>query len=625
MIRFALLLLCAAAPLHAALYADLSGPWRMAPGDDPRYRQPDFDDRSWTTVSIPIGNRARGIPRNFVVHDEYYWLRRSVDLPSLPNGEPLAITIGAVAEAYELYLDGLLIGATGPFDRALLQVARPRTFSIPPAFHRRTAIIAIRIWNTEVYRWRGLVISDTGPWLITPDSLAPRSAGVAAINQRKSERLADLVQSIVVSSFSLIVLWIWTYERSRREILWLGLYLLLIGSSRLDAYLLLDPDGYPFVYDRWIHGIIMAILPAVLLAQFIASSLGPRWFLWPVRLIAATGAAGILFHPLASAWALWAIDLLVLIGLALACLSRFRTGPWQGPSRFLLAAVLALVIYSHASGWARLDLLGLPPLSLLEGPFLFSAHVMSVTCLAFGFSVILVRRLLRDRDEKVRLTAELEAARTVQQMLLPAAHRLTTAYESHAIYSPAQEVGGDFYWSRIAADGSLIVVLGDVSGKGLQAAMLVSVVVGVLRNERADSPATILSALNEALVGHTAGGFVTCCCGRFRPDGSLTFANAGHLAPYCNGSEVAFEFDLPLGVASGLSYLESELHLEPGGRITLISDGVIEAANSKGELFGFSRMADIATRPAEEIAGAARAWGQNDDITVLTVRRLLPA
>jgi serine phosphatase RsbU (regulator of sigma subunit) len=103
-------------------------------------------------------------------------------------------------------------------------------------------------------------------------------------------------------------------------------------------------------------------------------------------------------------------------------------------------------------------------------------------------------------------------------------------------------------------------------------------------------------------------------------DGLVTIANAGHLAPYLDGTEPLLESGLPLGLSPELDWPETELRLLPGSMLTLVSDGVVEAANSTGELFGFDRTRDISTKNANEIAEAARAWGQNDDITVVTVR-----
>ena len=145
-----------------------------------------------------------------------------------------------------------------------------------------------------------------------------------------------------------------------------------------------------------------------------------------------------------------------------------------------------------------------------------------------------------------------------------------------------------------------------------------SVAIGILRNEKSSSPAAILGALNEGLTGHTGGGFVTCCCARFDTDGTVTVASAGHPAPYADGRELEVATGLPLGIAPGVTYDESTT---TGHHFTFVSDGVVEAENAHRELFGFERTREISTKSAREIAEAAKAWGQNDDITVVTVRR----
>ena len=153
---------------------------------------------------------------------------------------------------------------------------------------------------------------------------------------------------------------------------------------------------------------------------------------------------------------------------------------------------------------------------------------------------------------------------------------------------------------------------------GIWAAPVVSVVVGALERESATAPAGVLAGLNSALVHRMGGGFVTACCSRFALDGAGTMANAGHLAPYCDGAEVALESGLPLGVVAGVEYAETPLR---GSHFTLVSDGVVEAENAQRELFGFDRTREISGKSAQEIAEVAKAWSQNDDITVVTVRR----
>ena len=191
-----------------------------------------------------------------------------------------------------------------------------------------------------------------------------------------------------------------------------------------------------------------------------------------------------------------------------------------------------------------------------------------------------------------------------------------------AVYLPASEVGGDFYQVLDLESGSRLVVVGDVSGKGLRAAMLVSVAVGALRAAQSDSPAEVLAVMNSALCGSSGGGFVTCCCVRVDPNGEAVIANAGHLPPYLAGREAETDPGLPLGVVRGAEYTETRVTLEANGEaLVLFSDGVVEAENAQRELFGFDRTREIAGKSAQEIADAAKAWGQNDDITVVTVRR----
>jgi serine phosphatase RsbU (regulator of sigma subunit) len=166
-----------------------------------------------------------------------------------------------------------------------------------------------------------------------------------------------------------------------------------------------------------------------------------------------------------------------------------------------------------------------------------------------------------------------------------------------------------------------LIVVGDVSGKGLPAAMLVSVLVGAIRAEAVHgaNPAALLSALNDRAMGRSQGGFTTCLAAHITPHGLLTIANAGHLPPYLNGQEMAIPGSLPLGVVAPAHYECATMILAPGDRLTFVSDGVVEAKSRSGELFGFDRTRAISRDPATRIAAAARAFGQLDDITVVTV------
>jgi serine phosphatase RsbU (regulator of sigma subunit) len=173
------------------------------------------------------------------------------------------------------------------------------------------------------------------------------------------------------------------------------------------------------------------------------------------------------------------------------------------------------------------------------------------------------------------------------------------------------------------ASGGVLVIIGDVSGKGMPAAMTVSLLVGTVRTlaHYTQSPGEILAAMNERMLARSNGGFTTCLVLRADTDGVLTIANAGHIPPYVDGKELQFESGLPLGISADAIYAESTFQLSPEQQLTLLTDGVVEARDKAGTLFGFERSASLSTQPAEAIAHAAQAFGQDDDITVLSVTR----
>jgi phosphoserine phosphatase RsbU/P len=207
--------------------------------------------------------------------------------------------------------------------------------------------------------------------------------------------------------------------------------------------------------------------------------------------------------------------------------------------------------------------------------------------------------------------------------MIPQEQIQTPGFEVDSVYNPATEVGGDFFHVQSTATGGLLVILGDVAGHGLKAAMNVSMLIGAVRRTTERSPAKILESLNRVLTGSES--FTTCQAVMFGADGEVVLANAGHLPPYLNSQEVAIPGGLPLGVLAENTYEEVQLYLHPGDRLLLMSDGVVEARQPSGELFGFERVHNLSNQSAFYIAEAAKAFGQEDDITVLTVRRLAQA
>jgi serine phosphatase RsbU (regulator of sigma subunit) len=233
-----------------------------------------------------------------------------------------------------------------------------------------------------------------------------------------------------------------------------------------------------------------------------------------------------------------------------------------------------------------------------------------------------VRDLTEDRREKRRLAAELEAARSVQHVIIPEEIPSIPGFAIKCIYKPAGEVGGDFFQILPIKDGALVVI-GDVSGKGLPAAMTVSLLVGAFRTqaEYTQEPGEILAAINQRMLNRSSGGFTTCLVMRIDANGKMTVANAGHIAPYRGGTEIPTENGLPLGLSAETTYAQSTFEMTDGQQLTLVTDGVVEARDKDGTLFGFDRTAAISTQPAEEIARVAQHFGQEDDISVISLTR----
>ena len=239
-------------------------------------------------------------------------------------------------------------------------------------------------------------------------------------------------------------------------------------------------------------------------------------------------------------------------------------------------------------------------------------------------SISEARRYAGTRTEMAILENEMTAAREVQQVMLPATGESFPGFALESVYKPARQVGGDFFQILRAGDRGLLIVFGDVAGKGVPAAMLVSLLVGSIRAIADDTnePAIVLRKLHDRLVGRISGGFATALAAHITAEGAVSMANAGHLSPYLDGSEVELPGALPLGVPAGGQYETRSLTLHPGSRLTFFSDGVVEAQTKAGELFGFDRARAISTQSASSIAEAAVQFGQSDDITVVTIQRL---
>jgi len=445
------------------------------------------------------------------------------------------------------------------------------------------------------------------------------------------------VNAILLAVLALFLLALYFTQKGHIEYLWLALYELiqaplsfveLAGSSaRLDhlwysalvlqllaisAYLYFEfliaflalPRRWYISLLRYTAPILAGITPTIL-AFFYSHSL-------PISFLLATVILGSIFWILG--WLLF-----IFITLILATLRRnFEAGLLLIPLVLSLIGWIEPILTADMSDWGGRAYQS--PLTVQAGPI--PIHFASIADFTGIFVIVLIIfvRFLRVQREQERVSSEMAAARSVQELMIPHEKQETPGFEVNSVYNPANEVGGDFYHVQPASDGGLLVVIGDVAGKGLKAAMNVSMLMGALRGSPERSPSRILESLNRVLLG--SDSFTTCQAAWFSANGELVIANAGHLPPYLNSQEIALPGGLPLGVLPGLSFEEVRLYLHPGDRILLLSDGVVEARSATGEIFGFDRVHNLSNQSAFYIADAAKEFGQEDDITVLTVNRL---
>ncbi len=255
----------------------------------------------------------------------------------------------------------------------------------------------------------------------------------------------------------------------------------------------------------------------------------------------------------------------------------------------------------------------------------------------------LVREQQAEAKERERMEQELRIAALIQQTLLPKELPAIRGWGVDAFYRPARAVGGDFYDFIELADGRLGVVIGDVTDKGVPAALVMATCRSMLRAaaQGHDSPATVLAEVNDNLVPEIPPSmFVTCLYAIVdTAAGSVVFANAGHNLPYVRSSDGVVELratGMPLGLMAGMDYEEKTHLLDHGDVMVLTSDGITEAHNAEGEMYGFARlMGQVAKKTKGDdvvasLVGDLEKWSgpgseQEDDITLVVVRRIASA
>jgi hypothetical protein len=657
LLTFALLFVIAAHVAEAQAFdlerdrvqmAELHGFWRFHTGDDPDgklgWAKPDFDDSNWKLLRSDQPLAAQGYPG----FSGMAWYRFQVMLPQdLP---PLALHVAGLGTSYQVFAGGRLIrqfgglppqekiyaegvGGPGPNDPPLGQV-----IPIPPsiAAGKGSMIVAIRVWiwpdwASAYGMQRSQALSIGEATLINDQWQYKSNYEFWYLSANNALLLGSLLAGL--GGIALFLL-----RPGEREYLWFGAAELV---NAVDCFW----RNYPVFHPVWYQGYLAAgcallLVRSICISMFFVILLKMRqgWPFWSVigsiLFVALMVVPGVMHwmsdEAFGAAFFLAFIPLIVtqIVMLSLAARrgnvdARLVLGPWSLQIGAILGSVLLTGIDASGHGGPIIALLTEKWVQILSWPFPISVPNIVDFLVQISILAILVLRFARTRRDEERLKAEFEAARTVQQVLIPEEIPAIPGFALQCIYKPAGKVSGDFFQILPTRDGGALVVIGDVSGKGMPAAMAVSLLVGTVRTlaHYTLNPGEILTAMNQRMLARSKDGFTTCLVLRIDSDGTATVANAGHLAPYLGAQELSIDNGLPLGLVAEAVYTESSFQLDAGQELTLITDGVAEARAKSGELFGFERTASISILSAEHIAATAKAFGQEDDITVLKIRR----
>lgn len=614
----------------------LDGPWRFQIGDDPRWADPGFDDSGWQAIKLSQATSEQGID----TYTGYAWYRMRIKpeqlapFSGLPGNQQidLAFTPNWVGQ-FAVFLNGAEAGHTrGMTEKPSMYQSPPLVVHLQQPGADGTVVVAVRTWaGNDIQIRRGLL--ETAALGVSDDVAAQVSA--ARDQLWDHQLIGGLTLSLLFFCVALLGATLYLAQRKHPEYLWLSILCLSVafmGASESAWALEMLPYAVFRIFNLWTGRIFMAVtLEFILRFTGVADRRLAHILQAIVMLLPILSLVGLeKVYEYSSVSSEVAFSALVIYLLFRAWRKgRPDAGVMLLP--FFLAATAdsldTVLSYAVSQHWIPA---GLSFHTFHIGPIEFPLSIVSYSVFLFSLLAVIFYRFIHVSQEEQRSSAEIEAARSVQAMLIPTELPSNHFFMLESAYLPANGVGGDFFQVLPLKDDSMLIVVGDVSGKGLQAAMNASTLVGALRNELSHDPATVLNRLNNVLLGATEGAgavpnlkaaasFATCVCARVYPDGTMTISNAGHLHPYRDGRELDLPADLPLGVIPDMNYAQVTIQLTVGDRLIFLSDGVVEAANPQGELFGFERTQQVSNESARYIAQTAKRFGQTDDITVVSL------
>jgi hypothetical protein len=612
--------------------SSLDGLWRFHTGDNPGWDNPSFDDSQWPLLRSGKGWSSQGYPG----YAGMAWYRFKVQAPSGLNH--LTLLLPHIYTNYEVYADGQEIGSYGkmPPDPVAYGGWSFQTYSLPPGkASSRQIEIAIRVWH-----WQGWAKQHSGgpeSYALIGDSSVIQTLYDSAQGQQLFSYTNTIILSLLQTFAAIAVFMLFLLRRAEREYLYFSL---ILAFSAAHGWALLwfwsQPSPVAFMSTvQVVPGLLcVGLAQLAFYRQLLKARRSP--FYWASFTCLLAGIAYVLLvnsSLLSAPVNSYQFSLVVFLAILpnslwILSLLFLRARQNMEDARLLLLPVLLqtsaslfqnAAIITFSAGWQHRLSYDIP---LISHPFTISIEQAGNLLFLLAVFAILILRFTRTRSQEERFAAEVQAARKVQRYLIPEHLPPTPGLAIESVYRPSREVGGDFFQVLPnLTDGSTLIVVGDVAGKGMEAGMLATLIVGGIRTAASftTEPLRILSLLNERMQGR---GLATCVALHIERDGSATLANAGHLPPYLNGQEMAMEGALPLGSVSGIPFPVLRFKLAEGDALMLMTDGVAEAQNAEGHLFGFERIAEMLRKgvAATALATAAQEFGQEDDITVLTVR-----
>ena len=620
----------------------LEGSWKFQTGDDMAWASPDFNDSNWAQIDIsrPWGDQG------YWRYSGRAWYRRHIDFKDEPAGAAgVALYLPITSCAYEVYWNGHLIGGSAAMPGASSEAQPPAAiFSLGKA---ERGVLAFRVYSAPM---DSVAAGDQVGFTAVPRVGDIESIRNFAATDRATQvrsRLLTIAQVLIYGLLTLLGAVVWLRNRNQKLLFWMFAFLLsatLWSSVDQILFPIWLTSHLGSIFDGGTGHTLQDISLWYLLLYLLDLDRYPalvRWtriLAWTALVFSACDAAVFYLPSIDQHTRLFQIlDAVLTAGFSLPeiyplLLIAFAFRERMDPARLFVAVAAFLsnmyFVVGHTveqgeryTRWTLYNKMT-QPLFAVRGVDVSMPAILSLL-LVCAIVYAVYRYMVEQGQHQTALEQEYRNARAVQQVLVPDDIPNVPGFIAHSVYKPFGEVGGDFFQIIPLNNGGMLAVIGDVSGKGMPAAMTVSLLVGTVRTlaHYTESPGEILAAMNLRMLSRSHGGFTTCLVLRLDANGTLTAANAGHISPYLAGQELALENGLPLGIAAATTYVESVFHLAPDMQLTLMTDGVVEARDMTGALFGFERTAAVSAQPAEAVATAAQQFGQDDDITVLTLTR----